>query len=78
MLPFLKKERPNSAGMSMEYRKPDEGKEEDEGSAIDACSKDILRAISSNDYKQLSAALKAAFDIMDSLPHEEGPHTNEE
>ncbi len=72
-LPFLLKKKQQDGGVITEHREPDyepEGSEE----GLDACSKDILEAISSNDIKRLSKALKAAFEICDSEPHVEGPH----
>jgi hypothetical protein len=44
--------------------------------AVLDCSMDILRAIHEKDPKALASALKDVFEILDSQPHEEGPHIN--
>lgn len=81
MLPFLKKSKTQSAGISMEYRKPDEDQKSStdmlDDSALEACADDLMRAVSSGDKKSAARALRAAFQILDSEPHEEGEHLNE-
>lgn len=85
MLPFLKKDR-NVAGVSVQYRTPDESKkksmDEDDtyssDEALEAASQDIIDAVSSGDKKILAKAIKAAFEICDSMPHVEGEHISEE
>ncbi len=69
-LPFLLKHKRQDAGVITEHRPSDHEPESSE-EGIDACSKDILEAVSTNDVKRLSKALKAAFDIFESSPHEE-------
>lgn len=83
-LPFLKKKQTGIAGPMVEYRKPDpegEGhndKEPNEDEGLRACSRDIISCIQSSDEAGLAKAIRAAFEICDASPHEEGPHTNEE
>ncbi len=75
MLPFLKSK--NVAGVIISQRKPDGGMEEmgpgdpapDAG--MEACAEDIMRAIASKDAKAFAVALRAAFEMMESEPHEE-------
>lgn len=78
-LPFLKKPK-SSAGIAMEYRKPDEKPEHDasDESGLEMAAEDLIRAHANNDKKAVAAALRAAFQILDSEPHVEGPHTEEE
>lgn len=81
MLPFLKPR--SQSGLIVSTRKPDGGSEEShmeghEDEGLDACSEDLIRAMHAKDTKGVSSALKAAFELLDSEPHEEGPHTNEE
>lgn len=79
-LPWLKHKH-QAAGISVQYRKPDEnmaeGGEADQDHGLRAAAKDLMAAIHSNDSEKLMHALKAAFEILDSQPHEEGPHLNE-
>lgn len=51
--------------------------------ALEACASDLIHAIASQDAASVAEALRAAFEIMESAPHEEGehmiePNTNEE
>lgn len=82
-LPFLRKKHSGNASLSIEYRKPDaegEGhhdKEPNDDNGLHACAEDIIRCVNEGDKAGLAKALKAAFEICDSQPHEEGQHTNE-
>ena len=82
-LPFLRKKHSGNASLSVEYRKPDaegEGhhdKEDNDDEGLHACAQDIIECVSSGDKVGLAKALRAAFEILDSQPHEEGEHTNE-
>lgn len=79
MLPWMKNGPKQSAGIAMQVRKPDEGKETpNEDPAVLAAAEDILRAIDSKDAKHLAQALRAAFQILDSEPDEEGPQMEDE
>lgn len=80
MLPFLKKQQ--VAGLIIsKHRQPSGSIEEsspkghDEG--LEACARDMITALDSKDSRQLAQALRNAFEIMESEPHEEGPHTND-
>lgn len=83
-LPFLRRKQTGIAGPLTEYRKPDpegEGhhdKEDNDNEGLHACARDIISCIESKDEAGLAAALKSAFELCDSEPHEEGPHTNEQ
>jgi hypothetical protein len=80
MLPFLKKER-NNSGISMEYRKSDassENRPDDSEAPLRACAQDLIKAVHSGDDSGVMHAIKAAFEILDSEPHSEGPHLNED
>jgi hypothetical protein len=84
-LPFLRKKNDAGiAGVMVQHRSPDaEGEghkdQEDQPEAgLRACAKDLMDAISSGDEGRVASALRAAFEICDSEPHEEGPHTNED
>lgn len=72
--PFLREKQ--QTGVSVQYRKPDSG--ESDSSGLDACGQDLLRAIENKDFKAIGEALKAAFAICDSEPHNEGEHLNSE
>lgn len=76
-LPFLKAK--PVAGLIISHRKADGGKvEEDsaenEDAGITSCAEDLIRAIHAKDAKSVAAAMRAAFQIMESEPHEENPN----
>lgn len=77
MLPFMKKNKDASvAGLIIKMRKPDEKAPSDQeepkdDSAIHECAAELIRAVHAQDPKGVANALKDAFDILDSQPHEE-------
>ena len=73
MLPFLKNRNEGSASMPAESikREPDEGAEYD---VLESAAEDLCHAIEKKDYKGAAVALRAAFELMESEPHEEGAH----
>jgi hypothetical protein len=73
MLPFLSQRR-KSDGIAMEVRRPDnmEGKEPNQDlDGVEMAMDDLCKAHDKKDYKGMAAAFKAAFDILESQPHEE-------
>lgn len=54
----------------MEYRKPDDTSKV-EHDILDSASKDIIDAIEAKDSKKLSMAIRSAFSMLESEPHEE-------
>lgn len=77
-LPFLAKKK--QAGLIVEYRKPDEGKDQEkqeDSTGIEQCAKDLIEACKAEDVKAAARAIKDAFTILDSQPHDEGEHTND-
>jgi hypothetical protein len=80
MLPFLKNKETGIAGMIIKHRTPDvksDSEPKKDNLAMEAAAADLLRAFEQKDVKHIALALHSAFQIYDSLPHEEGPHTNE-
>lgn len=78
MLPFLKA-RPQAGGISTIVRKSDnDGASSNENEGLEACARDLIDAIQSGDSKKAASALKSAFELCDSQPHDEGEHTNEQ
>lgn len=77
MLPFLKKSQDASVSMPIEpvTRKPDDDSDYD---GLHAAADDLIAAIHSKNTSGVAAALRAAFELCDSEPHEEGPHTTTE
>lgn len=73
MLPFLKKNKEASASNDAEpmKRKPDEEQEYD---MLESASEELISAVHSKDVKAVCSALRSAFQMLDSEPHEEGPH----
>ncbi len=79
-LPPILNKRRQSAGLIVQTRTPDGDKAPEmpeADSAMEMAAQDIMDAIKGNDPKRLAQAIKAAFEICDSEPHVEGPHTNE-
>jgi hypothetical protein len=80
-LPFLKKRQEGGvAGLIIKRRTPDEKPpgEDDNAAAIESCASELINAIHNKDIKAAAMALKDAFDILESMPHEEGEHTYNE
>lgn len=75
MLPFLRKNNDNAAsGLIVKTRNPDEkpeNQEDDSAAPIDSCSMALINAIHAKDHKGVSQAIKDAFDILESMPHDE-------
>ncbi len=71
MLPFLKKSHESSAAGPVESvtREPDEEQDLD---SMEVAAEDVLSAIAAKDAKALAVAMRAAFELCDSEPHEEG------
>lgn len=83
LLPFLKKRQETGiSGIIQKTREPDETSETadqpDSKAAIKSAAKALIEAIHSRNVDGVADAIQNAFDIADSLPHEEGPHINEE
>lgn len=83
LLPFMKNKSVSGSIMTTKMRAPDAPEEvEKSNSSIDegllAASRDLISAIGTGDEKLVAQALQAAFEIIDSQPHEEGPHPEEE
>lgn len=75
MLPFLKKAQEGSASMPVEHVKRESDEEsESDYDMLDSAAEDLIQAVHSKDVKAVSSALKAAYEMCESQPHEEGPH----
>lgn len=79
MLPFLKNARRQVAGMTMEVRKPDEPEkaQDDPEAGLRAAAMDLIKAVNAQDEHGVMSALRAAFQIMESQPHDEAPESQE-
>ena len=73
MLPFHKLRQDASASSSVESIKR-ESDHEEEYDALESAAEDLCHAIEAKDYKAAAAALRAAFDLLESEPHHEGEH----
>lgn len=71
MIPFLKHKNEGSVSAPVESieRKPDDGAEYD---VLESAAEDLCMAIEAKDYKAAAAALRAAFELLESEPHQEG------
>lgn len=79
MLPFLKSKDKSVAGLIIQKRNPDQEVEVNESEdyhaeAIEACAEALIEAVHNKDVKATAQAIKDAFDILDAMPHVEGPH----
>lgn len=74
MLPYLKDKEFGTVALSDKIeRKPDEEQGEDFDSLEGAMS-ELHSALNSKDYKGAATIFRSAFELLDSEPHEEGPH----
>jgi 2C-methyl-D-erythritol 2,4-cyclodiphosphate synthase len=84
VLPFLKNKQQGIAGLIVKQRNPDKVEEnqedtsEDKDASIHACAQDLIDAVHAKDIKAAAEAIRSAFEILDSQPHEEGEHTSPE
>lgn len=72
MLPFLKNSK-EASGSGPQEKVTREHDDEDFDS-IEVAAQDVIDAVHAKDVKALASALRAAFELCDSEPHEEGPH----
>lgn len=77
MLPWIKKN-DDVAAVSVpekiERKSDDEG--EDEFDSLEGAMSELHSALNAKDYKGAASIFRSAFDLLDSQPHFEGPHTN--
>lgn len=73
MLPMLKRQNEASASGPIEKieRKPDVEADLD---YLEGCVEELAEALKRGDVKAAAAAFRAAFQVCDAEPHEEGPH----
>jgi len=71
MLPFLKKsQEAGPVSMSEPVVRDSDG----DFDSMEVAAQDVMDAVHSKNVKALASALRAAFELADSEPHEEGPH----
>jgi len=77
--PFIKKKQQTGL-IIQQLRKPDpETEDQSEGeSGIRTCASDLLKAVEAKSIDGIAEALKSAFEILDSQPHVEGDHLDED
>lgn len=75
MLPFLKKDKEASVSgpVSSIKREHDEDHEVDYD-ILESAAQDLIDALEKKDVNAVAIALRAAFEICDAAPHEEGEH----
>lgn len=44
---------------------------------MESAAEDVMRALDKRSVKDLAKSLHAAFELYDSMPHQEGPHEEE-
>lgn len=75
MLPFLKRTQDASVAAPIEHSMRKADSHDPDG--LHVAATDLIQAIKSNDIKGVAEALRAAFTLVDSEPHQEGEHTDE-
>lgn len=71
MLPFL--EDSKNVGVAVEHRS-----EGPENHGLMLAADELIKAVERKDRKGVAMALANAFELLDSMPHEEGPHEGDE
>jgi hypothetical protein len=66
-LPFMQDQK--IADVTTEHRMGD-----DEDPGLMSCADELLTAVESKDIKGIARAMRSAFTLLESEPHEEGPH----
>jgi hypothetical protein len=81
VLPFLKSKNDKAAGIAgviVKHREPDEKPEQDQeddpSMAIKACARALIDAVHSRDEQGVADAISDAFEILESMPHDEAEH----
>lgn len=77
MLPFLKnkQQKASQTGVIVKQRGSDEVPEDDSNPGIEACAMELIIGMHTKDVKMVAKAIQSAFEILESQPHEESPHT---
>lgn len=79
MLPFLKNKIKPQVGVIVKQRAPDAAEDKnDPEAALEACAIDLIDAVHARDIKKVAQVLKDAFELMESQPHVEAEHIDEE
>jgi hypothetical protein len=73
MLPFLKHKQEGSMSEDDDPIKRDHDEESDYD-MLESASEDLISAVHSKDVKAVCSALRAAFEMLDMEPHQEGQH----
>jgi hypothetical protein len=75
MLPYLQSKKKSGAAMAVVVRKPDENQSVEspakDNSDLEVAMQDIMEAHERKDYKGMARAFRAAFEILESQPHDE-------
>jgi len=81
MLPFLMPEKRKDTGMIVVDRRPDEEAAKDtpeDLTGIEVAMEEFCAAVDKKDFKGMAKAFKAAFEMLESMPHDEAPHEEQE
>lgn len=69
-IPFFLNKKPQT-GIAIEHRSETDSPD---NHGLLAAASELLAAVESKDAKGVALALQNAFELLDSMPHEEGPH----
>lgn len=81
MLPFLMPEKKKDSGVMIVHRKPDAESQTDtqeDLTGIEVAMEEFCSAVEKKDYKGMARAFKAAFEMLEALPHDEVSHEEQE
>ena len=70
MLPFLKKNHESSVSVPETVTR----EHDEDFDSLEVAAEDLMNAVHSKNAKAVASALRAAFELMDSEPHQEGEH----
>ena len=79
-LPFLKNKQQSVAGLIMKHRsqdgiKDDMPEDSNDNEGLHSCAQDLINAVHAKDVPAVASAMRAAFDIMESQPHDEADNS---
>jgi hypothetical protein len=76
LLPFLKNKQEVGMSASVDSVKRKSDNPDEDYDVLESAAEDLCNAVHAKDYKAAATALRAAFDLLESESHQEGPSLN--